>query len=104
MFKMSPEDQIKYCTDNKVRSMLSKVITTGYNMLHLISFFTCGADEVKAWTVHVSTNSQHISLVIRKDEYHYHMDIVSYWSMMHTCVHNYNRKYRLKPAAKKRQC
>lgn len=51
---MSPEDQTKYCTDNKVRSMLPKIITTGYTMLHLITFFTCGADEVKAWTVHVS--------------------------------------------------
>jgi len=31
--------------------MLPKIITTGYSTLDLVHFFTCGADEVRAWTV-----------------------------------------------------
>lgn len=67
LFKMSPEDQIKYCNDNKVRSMLPKIITTGYNMLHLITFFTCGADEVKAWTVHRGAKAPQAAGTIHSD-------------------------------------
>lgn len=33
------------------KSQLDKIVTTGYNALHLIHFFTCGEDEVKCWTV-----------------------------------------------------
>jgi obg-like ATPase 1 len=35
-------------------SALDKIIVTGYRALHLIYFFTCGKDEVKAWTIQVS--------------------------------------------------
>ena len=34
-------------------SALAKIITTGYKSLNLEYFFTCGKDEVKAWTVMV---------------------------------------------------
>lgn len=32
-------------------SALDKIIKTGYAELNLIYFFTCGEDEVRAWTV-----------------------------------------------------
>jgi obg-like ATPase 1 len=49
-----PEDEAaKYCTDNNVGSSLPKVIVNGYKALHLQYFFTCGPDEVRAWTIHV---------------------------------------------------
>jgi len=32
-------------------SMLAKIIKTGYKTLDLINFFTCGEDEVRAWTI-----------------------------------------------------
>lgn len=35
-------------------SALDKIIVTGYRALQLIYFFTCGKDEVKAWTIQVS--------------------------------------------------
>lgn len=35
-------------------SALPKIITTGYKALNLQYFFTCGHDEVRAWTVMVS--------------------------------------------------
>lgn len=35
-------------------SALDKIIVTGYKALGLVYFFTCGPDEVKAWTIQVS--------------------------------------------------
>ena len=35
-------------------SALPKIISYGYKALHLQYFFTCGSDEVKAWTIMVS--------------------------------------------------
>jgi obg-like ATPase 1 len=53
-----PEDEAaKYCTDNNVGSSLPKVIVNGYKALHLQYFFTCGPDEVRAWTIHKGTKA-----------------------------------------------
>ena len=38
-----------------VSSVLTKIIKTGYATLQLEYFFTAGPDEVRAWTVRVST-------------------------------------------------
>lgn len=35
----------------QLNSTLSKIVTSGYSALNLIYFFTCGPDEVRAWTV-----------------------------------------------------
>lgn len=50
---MTEEQAKKYCEENKTQSSIPKIITTGYHALELIHFFTCGADEVRAWTVRV---------------------------------------------------
>lgn len=34
-------------------SALDKIVKTGYKALQLEYFFTCGKDEVKAWTIQV---------------------------------------------------
>lgn len=34
-------------------SALDKIVVNGYKALQLIYFFTCGKDEVKAWTIQV---------------------------------------------------
>lgn len=43
----------KFEEDNKAKSVLDKIITTGYKALQLEYFFTAGPDEVKAWTIQV---------------------------------------------------
>jgi obg-like ATPase 1 len=51
--RMSPEEQ-KEAMDNggkKLKSMIPKIIKTGYKHLGLINYFTCGEDEVRAWTI-----------------------------------------------------
>jgi ribosome-binding ATPase YchF (GTP1/OBG family) len=42
-----------YFKETGAVSMVPKIIKTGYSTLHLVRFFTAGADEVRAWTIHV---------------------------------------------------
>ncbi|OAF66862.1 hypothetical protein A3Q56_05424, partial [Intoshia linei] len=47
------ENNLKsFLSENKTRSMLPKIITSGFSALGLIYFFTSGKDEVKAWILH----------------------------------------------------
>ncbi|VDN11782.1 unnamed protein product [Dibothriocephalus latus] len=50
--EMSPEEQEAFHKEMPgTTSVLPKIIQTGYKTLQLIYFFTCGKDEVKAWTI-----------------------------------------------------
>lgn len=42
-------------TSLSVSSVLTKIIKAGYAALQLEYFFTAGPDEVRAWTVRVSS-------------------------------------------------
>ena len=46
---------------------LSRMILTSYQMLRLISFFTVGEDEVKAWTITLGTNAPEAAGEIHSD-------------------------------------
>ncbi|XP_055679293.1 obg-like ATPase 1 [Lutzomyia longipalpis] len=46
-----------YAEEQKARSILDKIILTGYKALQLEYFFTAGPDEVKAWTVQKGTKA-----------------------------------------------
>ena len=49
---LSEEDRVAFLAENpKVKSMLPKIIRSGYDELALQSFFTAGEKEVKTWTV-----------------------------------------------------
>jgi len=45
------DDKKKELTEKKQSTQLPKIINEGYHSLNLIHFFTCGEDEVRAWTV-----------------------------------------------------
>lgn len=49
--EMEPDEKTKHMEDNKCQSALDKIIVQGYKALQLEYFFTCGSDEVKAWTI-----------------------------------------------------
>jgi hypothetical protein len=49
------------------RSARSRLIATAYRLLGLVSFFTVGGDEVKAWTVRTGTRAVHAAGVIHSD-------------------------------------
>jgi len=46
-----------FLTEHKTRSMIPKVVSTGFTNLHLISFFTVGEDEVRAWVIREGTTA-----------------------------------------------
>ena len=46
-----------YEEETKCKSMLDKIIVTGYKALQLEYFFTAGVDEVKAWTIQKGTKA-----------------------------------------------
>jgi len=64
---MSDEERENYCKENKVRSMIPRIIKQGFNALNLINFFTCGPKEVKAWTVHKGAKAPQAAGVIHGD-------------------------------------
>jgi obg-like ATPase 1 len=65
--EMSEEDQKKYVEEKKVGSNIPKIIKTGYHTLQLVHFFTCGADEVKCWTIRKGTRAPQAAGVIHSD-------------------------------------
>ncbi len=46
---------------------LNKLIHVSYDLLGLISFLTCGEDEVRAWTISKGMNAQHAAGKIHSD-------------------------------------
>ena len=48
-------------------SMVNKIVTTGYETLHLIHFFTAGVDEVRCWTIQKGSKAPQAGGVIHSD-------------------------------------
>jgi GTP-binding protein YchF len=46
---------------------LNRVIRAGYNLLHLVTFFTVGPKEARAWTIPVGTRAPQAAGVIHSD-------------------------------------
>lgn len=51
MIDMSDDEREAFMKEKGITSAMEKIIVTGYKSLGLIYFFTCGEDEVKAWTI-----------------------------------------------------
>jgi len=67
LLELGEDEGKKYCEENKVQSGIPKIIKTGYHSLELIHFFTCGADEVKCWTIRSGTKAPQAAGVIHTD-------------------------------------
>lgn len=67
LLQMSPEEGAAYCTTNKIQSSISRIIKAGYSCLQLVHFFTCGADEVRCWTIRKGTKAPDAAGVIHTD-------------------------------------
>ncbi|XP_064646934.1 obg-like ATPase 1 [Lineus longissimus] len=57
LVEMSEEERKAFLDENKCQCALEKIIKTGYKALQLEYFFTCGKDEVKAWTIQKGTKA-----------------------------------------------
>ena len=69
--QLPASDQQAFLTDLGLQeSGLSKVIREGYDVLHLITFFTAGPKEVHAWTVKQGTTAPRAAGEIHSDFEH----------------------------------
>nr|CAG8584569.1 14584_t:CDS:2 [Entrophospora candida] len=51
------EEKDNLLKELEIQSALPKIIVAGYQALQLIYFFTCGPDEVRAWTIRKQTKA-----------------------------------------------
>lgn len=56
-----------YLAEHKLNSTLPKIIRSGYKALHLMNFFTVGADEVRSWSIRNGTKAPQAAGVIHGD-------------------------------------
>ena len=65
---LAPEDQVAFLADlGLTESALARFIRTAYGLLDLISFFTVGKDEVRAWTIRRGTHARQAAGRIHSD-------------------------------------
>jgi GTP-binding protein YchF len=68
LYQMSPEEAAIFLEEFKVSaSAMDRVIAASYELLGLISFFTVGKDEVRAWTITRTTTAVDAAEVIHSD-------------------------------------
>ncbi|TPP63852.1 GTP-binding protein YchF [Fasciola gigantica] len=60
--EMSPDEVAQFTKEHGTGSVLPKIIRVGYQALQLHYFFTCGKDEVRAWTIQVNVFRWFINL------------------------------------------
>ncbi|MDQ0287174.1 GTP-binding protein YchF [Desulfofundulus luciae] len=66
--RLSPEDRELFLADLGVKELGSdRLVRTAYEELGLISFFTVGEDEVKAWTIRKGTDAKKAAGKIHSD-------------------------------------
>jgi ribosome-binding ATPase YchF (GTP1/OBG family) len=66
--ELSPEEASQYLRELGVtESGLERLIRTAYRTLGLISFFTAGEDEVRAWTIEQGTKAPQAAGAIHTD-------------------------------------
>jgi len=56
-----------FLTEHKTRTSIPKIISIGFTNLHLISFFTVGEDEVRAWVIREGTTAPKAAGCIHTD-------------------------------------
>jgi GTP-binding protein YchF len=65
---MAPEDRGEFLADlGLAETGLARVIRAGYDLLHLITFFTAGPKEARAWTVEKGARAPQAAGVIHSD-------------------------------------
>jgi hypothetical protein len=66
--RLEPEEQAAFLEDlGLAESALARFIRTAYGLLDLISYFTVGADEVRAWTIRRGTAARKAAGKIHSD-------------------------------------
>lgn len=65
---MDMEDRMEFLAELGLEETgLARVIRAGYDLLHLLTFFTCGPKETRAWTVEVGSKAPQAAGQIHSD-------------------------------------
>jgi GTP-binding protein YchF len=65
---LAPEERAEYLTSlGLTEPGLNRLVRAGYDLLHLITYFTSGGDECRAWTVHRGDTAPKAAGVIHTD-------------------------------------
>ena len=65
---MPADDRTEFLSDlGLTETGLARVIRAGYELLHLITFFTVGPKEARAWTIHVGDKAPQAAGAIHSD-------------------------------------
>jgi len=68
LIDLTPEEQMEFLTDLGVDEPgLDKLIRAGYKLLDLITYFTAGVQEVRAWTIKKNTKAPAAASEIHSD-------------------------------------
>ena len=66
--RMTPEEEVEFLGEFEITTPArDRVIKKSYELLRLISFFTVGDDEVRAWTIREATSALDAARVIHSD-------------------------------------
>lgn len=65
--EQNDEARLKEIEEMNGKSNLTKIIQTGFKELNLINFFTCGEDEVRAWTIYKGATAPNAAGSIHTD-------------------------------------
>jgi ribosome-binding ATPase len=85
LIRMSEEEAREFLTEfNITASATDRVIQMSYSLLGLMSFFTVGEDEVRAWTIRKGTSAVDAAEVIHSDikKGFIRAEIISYADLM----------------------
>lgn len=63
----TPEEKLEIEKETGATSVLPKIIVQGYNSLQLCYYFTCGPQEVRAWTIRKNAKAPQAAGVIHSD-------------------------------------
>jgi GTP-binding protein YchF len=96
MAELPPEELKTFLADyGLTESGAERLIRTTYRLLGLISFFTVGEEECRAWTITGGTNAQNAAGVI-------HTDLADYFIRAEVCQYDDFAKYGSMQALKEK--
>ncbi|PAV16426.1 cytoplasmic [Pyrrhoderma noxium] len=97
---MSDEEKVEEQKKIGANSALPKITQAGYSSLDLIRYFTCGPDEVRAWTIRNGLKAQQAAGVIHTD---FENKFVCGEMMFYDDLKEYGSEAAVKSAGKLRQ-
>jgi len=77
---MSEDERKTYFEEKKTKSQIDKIISTGFQQLQLINFYTCGEKEVRAWPLQRGMRAPQAAGTIHSDfeEYFIKAEVYNY--------------------------